>query len=342
MNRFAFAALWVFVASPSRLAWADAVDVSVKGRALIGQGVPSLELNIVERIMGFRLKLKRSDGKVFDLKGGGAPGQMREVMLDQPEGAFHYEGEVIANFPNGTSSSMPLQFDTELLGPLRLKMEKEDVEVPSRKLKFRLSRPAGKAHVVVTMDTGRTALDEDIAFHGEAAGTPLEVSWPEAPGTVMKINIKAYDTSTFFTGVEVFPWQVDIPHEEVHFDSGKWDVLPAEQEKLEKSYSAISEAASKFGRLAEIKLYIAGHTDTVGSSASNRALSLNRAKSIGAFLRRRGVRLPILYEGFGEEALLVGTPDETDEPRNRRAEYIIAVENPSLKRSPFVPRWQRL
>jgi hypothetical protein len=54
------------------------------------------------------------------------------------------------------------------------------------------------------------------------------------------------------------------------------------------------------------------------------------------------VRLPIFYEGFGEQSPRVATPDETAEPRNRRAEYIIAVEDPALTNAPFTPQWRKL
>jgi outer membrane protein OmpA-like peptidoglycan-associated protein len=94
--------------------------------------------------------------------------------------------------------------------------------------------------------------------------------------------------------------------------------------------------------MAEIKLYVAGHTDTVGNNASNRTLSLNRARSIGQYFRKRGVRVPVLYEGFGEEALAVATKDEQEEPKNRRAEYIIAIDDPTAQNVPFQPRWQKL
>ncbi|MFZ5471121.1 MAG: OmpA family protein [Myxococcota bacterium] len=332
----------VFSLLISASGFADAIDVSVSGRALIGQGVPTLNVHILEPIAGFRVKLNRSDGKPVDIKGGGKPGVTRALQLDQPEGTFTYQGELTVNFPDGTTSSMPLQFETELFGPLRMKLEKGDVKVDERKVTFRISRPAGKAHVKVLMDTGKVVMDDDVLFNGEPADSPLEITWPQAPGKVMKIHIQAYDTSTFFTGVEIFPWQVDIPHEEVNFDSGKWDIRQQEQGKLDKSFALIREAVTKYGRLADIKLYIAGHTDSVGSTASNRTLSLNRARSIGAYLRKKGLRIPVLYEGFGEEALLVGTPDETDEQANRRAEYIIAVEAPHLKNPPFAPSWQRL
>jgi outer membrane protein OmpA-like peptidoglycan-associated protein len=158
----------------------------------------------------------------------------------------------------------------------------------------------------------------------------------------MTIDVRVFDKAGLYDSVAVTQWQVDIPHEEVNFDSGKWDVRDDEKGKLEASYKLIADAVEKYGSLASIKLYIVGHTDTVGASAANRTLSLNRARAIGAWLRKKGLRLPVFYEGFGEEALLVQTADETAEPKNRRAEYIIAIDSPAPTNMPFPPKWQRL
>jgi hypothetical protein len=54
------------------------------------------------------------------------------------------------------------------------------------------------------------------------------------------------------------------------------------------------------------------------------------------------LKIPIAFEGFGESALLVKTADEVDEPRNRRADYILSVEEPVFKSSGFRPSWSRV
>jgi outer membrane protein OmpA-like peptidoglycan-associated protein len=326
----------------SAVALADAVDVSLVPRAELGKGLPMVTVHINERIAGFELKLERSDGKPVRVKGGGRAGQTRNLDLAQPEGTFHYKGELAVNMPNGEVSTMPLEFDASLLGPVRITVKKEEVDVPHRKLKFSINHAIAKAHLRIVMDTGKVAMDDDVAFNNEPADTPLELTWPAADGNVMLIDVKGYDAESFFNGVELSPWQVDIPHEEVNFDSGKWDIRKDQEPKLEKSYQLIADAVQKFGRLADIKLYVAGHTDTVGAKDYNRGLSLNRARSICGYFRREGLRIPIFYEGFGEEALLVGTPDETDEPRNRRAEYIIAIDKPSVAHAPYEANWKKL
>ena len=321
---------------------ADAVDVSLTPRALIGKGLPGVGIHVNQPIAGFELKLTRSDGKVLDVKGGGRVGQTRNIDLTQPEGTFSYKGELKVNLPNGEESSMPLEFEASLFGPLRMTVDKKDVDVAQRKLTFSINRPVSKAHLRVVMDTGKSAMDSDVTFNGEPAGTRLELNWPAAEGRVMLIDVKGYDAESFFDGVELSPWQVDIPHEEVNFDSGKAEIRKDQEAKLESSLKLIGEAVDKYSRLAELKLYVAGHTDTVGPNDSNRTLSLNRAKSIGAYFRRHGLRIPIFYEGFGEEALLVKTPDETDEPRNRRAEYFVTIDPPHVHDASFNPTWHKL
>jgi len=320
----------------------DAIHVSLEARIPLGQGMPALKVEILEPILGFDVKLKRSDGKEFEFKEGGRPGITRTLELDQPEGRFHYEGELTVRFKGSEPGKMPLSFDTELLGPLTLTVSKEDLDLAARKLRFKLSRPAGKAQLTVVVDSGWNAFDGEVKFKGEPAGTPLEVNWPKSPGKVLKISLKAYDTADFFQSVEFFPWQVDIPHEEVNFPSGSAEIPASERPKLDKSAEKVAEAVKRYGELAAIRLYILGHTDTVGAPATNRELSLQRARSIASYLRKRGARLPIFYEGFGEQAPHKPTPDETDEPGNRRAEYILSVDDPTLTNAPFAPQWRKL
>lgn len=324
-------------------AFADAVSVSVTNKAMKGQGTPAVHVEILEPIAGFRLTLSRDGGKPQEWKGGGKPGTTRTLPLSQPDGVAKWAGELVINLPNGTTGSMPMEFETELVGPLSLSIDKEkDFDLDGRKLRFTLNQPVAKVHLKVQVESGAFIVDDDIAFNGEAAGTKLEVTWPESKAKVLRIDLRAFAKSGVYNGVELTPWRLDIPHEEVNFASGKWDVLPDEASKLDASLKQVQDAASKVGQYVPLKLFIAGHTDTVGANASNRALSLNRAKAIGAYFRKKGVRIPIYFEGFGEEALLVSTPDETDEAKNRRAEYILAIDDPTTKNVPFAPKWQRL
>ena len=126
-------------------AFADAVSISVTSVVVMGKGQPSVNVHILEPIAGYMLNLKRSpDGKVVELKGGGKVGQTRVLDLPQPEGKFEYAGALTVNFPNGSSSEMPLQFPTEMWGPLHMKCEKSDIDFEKRTLKLPSRGPRPK------------------------------------------------------------------------------------------------------------------------------------------------------------------------------------------------------
>ncbi|MBX2856442.1 MAG: OmpA family protein [Rhodobacteraceae bacterium] len=79
----------------------------------------------------------------------------------------------------------------------------------------------------------------------------------------------------------------------------------------------ISDVAHRDMR--SIVLY--SHSDTSGSSALNRRLSVMRAKTVRQFLRRRlGTGVEIDIRAFGETRPPVATPDGVDEALNRRVE----------------------
>jgi outer membrane protein OmpA-like peptidoglycan-associated protein len=69
---------------------------------------------------------------------------------------------------------------------------------------------------------------------------------------------------------------------------------------------------------------VIGHTDTTGSTASNYQLGLERAQSVRGLLLKAGLDASLVEaESHGEADLLRSTPDNTDEPRNRRVEITI-------------------
>ncbi|MEO3429536.1 OmpA family protein [Pelagibius sp. CAU 1746] len=69
---------------------------------------------------------------------------------------------------------------------------------------------------------------------------------------------------------------------------------------------------------------IIGHTDTVGSAARNAQLARDRAAAIRDVLIGEGLdRNLIEVDSHGESNLLVATPNDTDEPRNRRVEVTV-------------------
>jgi len=76
--------------------------------------------------------------------------------------------------------------------------------------------------------------------------------------------------------------------------------------------------------LNDYRLHIDGYTDTVGSREYNVRLSVRRAAAVVDYLADKWHvdRSRMVAVGRGEEGLLVGTPEQTPEPRNRRVSII--------------------
>ena len=103
----------------------------------------------------------------------------------------------------------------------------------------------------------------------------------------------------------------------LYFIEGTTTLTPASEPELKKVFAELMKRPG-----AEVQ--ITGHTDTVGSGSDNDALSLNRAREIREALAVQGLNLAITRAvGRGERELLVPTPDNTAEPRNRRVEIIV-------------------
>jgi outer membrane protein OmpA-like peptidoglycan-associated protein len=73
-----------------------------------------------------------------------------------------------------------------------------------------------------------------------------------------------------------------------------------------------------------LDLSVIGHSDTQGAAEANEDLARKRATAIAEQLRELGLADALIsVESHGERNLLVATPDDTPEPRNRRVEITL-------------------
>ena len=103
--------------------------------------------------------------------------------------------------------------------------------------------------------------------------------------------------------------------EPITFATGSSVIDPTEAQKLAALGGLIVDLIEK--RPNELFL-VEGHTDAVGSAASNLALSDRRAESLALALTEYFGVPPenLVVQGYGESDLLI--PTDGNEPRNRR------------------------
>ncbi|HTQ45425.1 MAG TPA: OmpA family protein [Polyangiaceae bacterium] len=226
--------------------------------------------------------------------------------------------------------------------PLQVEIDKSKVDLKEHHLELRASHDLTKVTIKVTGDSGNVLDNQSLDLGPQPANTPLVLRWsPIDEEPVAKIEVSAYDAAGSWRTITITPWSIAIPHEEVNFRTDSFQIDDPEKPKLEASFVKVTEALAKHPEI-HVTLFIAGHTDTVGDASYNMRLSRQRAQSIARWFRTRGLKIPIAFEGFGESALLVKTADEVDEPRNRRVDYILSVEEPVFKTSGRRPSWARI
>jgi len=95
-------------------------------------------------------------------------------------------------------------------------------------------------------------------------------------------------------------------------------------ELTDESRALVPEILSLVSQRVVPEVLVVGHTDTMGAPKANIELGLNRATTVRGFLEQAGLD-PSTVEvvSHGETDLLVKTPDETPEPRNRRVEISV-------------------
>jgi outer membrane protein OmpA-like peptidoglycan-associated protein len=309
-----------------------------------GKAKPAIVLEPAAALKKLSVTLTRDGAQKQVLRTGRlAVGKSKRLAFKSPVGVFDYSARFEVSWADGTTTDFTTTFKVTRVGKLELSIGPGDVDMEARRMVFRVTNPVAKAELVLLGERGRRIGIEEVDFANEPPGTPLELTWsaPSGGADIVRMDLKVTDIAGFWTGMQITPFSIEIPHDELEFASGKAQVRPEEAPKLQRTLGFVKDALAKHGTLLALKFYVAGYTDTVGSSGYNRELSNRRARSIAAWFRSHGLKIPIHYCGFGEAFLAVKTPDETDEPANRRAIYILTSQAPAG--TPFASgKWKRL
>lgn len=126
----------------------------------------------------------------------------------------------------------------------------------------------------------------------------------------------AFYKNPFSVGIEFDPPKTFVL-ENVEFDFGKATLRPA-------SYKTLDELVDYLQRKSDDKIEIGGHTDNIGSEVKNKALSLERAKSIVSYLVAKGIdNSRLTAKGYGSMEPIEENTTEAGRQKNRRSEVKI-------------------
>jgi OOP family OmpA-OmpF porin len=103
---------------------------------------------------------------------------------------------------------------------------------------------------------------------------------------------------------------------DILFETGKSVIQKESQPIIDQIYEMLKANA-------DLKVSIEGHTDNVGDAASNKTLSINRAKSVMDALIAKGIdKSRMSSVGYGQEKPVADNRNEEGRAKNRRVEIV--------------------
>jgi len=170
-----------------------------------------------------------------------------------------------------------------------------------RYLSGKLSRPEGYVYVAIYISS---------AWDPEQPAIRLDV-----------IEVKPMETGLVEVNAEAMAKDIEITGHSsiygIYFDTGKAEVNP-------KSEAALVEIAKLLGLDPKLNLYVVGHTDNVGTLASNMNLSKLRAEAVVKVLisKYRIAVDRLTAAGVGPLSPVVANKIEEGRAKNRRVELV--------------------
>ncbi len=166
-----------------------------------------------------------------------------------------------------------------------------------------------KDHNAIVVKTQKGSVVIDKPYHY------VELTSPEAPPSKVEVISKSEIDEKFKTALKSLPPKpVSIL---LYFKNNSNELTDESKAKLPEILKIIKSRMP-------CDITVIGHADTKGKEEYNVKVSLKRAQTVKKWILSKNVNLNSLkVESYGESDLLVKTPDNVSEPRNRRVELLI-------------------
>ena len=323
--------------------------LSAPSRLNVGQPL-IISIEVSQRLKSLNASLLRSKGLVeLGHKRWTAVTAHRSYKLKYSLSAGKHELKLVlsAITANGPSK-IEFPLEVRVIAPMRVEISKDGLDANQGRLSIFAHTALAQAKVEIFDKTGGLTERKVIEFSAANQIGSIELMFePIKPERVFRLELSLEDGAGQWKRFKFVRWFAEIPHDDVVFESGRWEILPEESQKLDAAITILRQEVEAFrasvGRADvdfDVSLYVGGMTDTVGTKADNQRLSLKRARSIAAYFRRKRLALPIYVAGFGEAGLRLPTADEVPEAQNRRAIYVLTSgTHPNL--TPPSGQWQK-
>jgi OmpA-OmpF porin, OOP family len=147
----------------------------------------------------------------------------------------------------------------------------------------------------------------EVVVDGDADGDGILDSQDKCPDTPKGERVDA-------TGC---PFNQELLLQGVKFQTNSAELLP-------ESVPVLDRAVATLKRYPELKIEVAGYTDSRGSDAYNLQLSARRAETVLKYLRDGGVSNALTSHGYGEQEPIASNDSDDGRQQNRRVVLRVA------------------
>lgn len=196
---------------------------------------------------------------------------------------------------------------------------------------FNLPDMANMLGIMVEGQTDNTDIYRSVY---NTFGTLQSKYYPEDLPSYLEYN-KAFDKSILMETISAYPELLEGKVNVTDYANTEMNTVVGNksyQIQFQTGSSEISEASK--GVLDQIfndlvtadgtKVVVSGHTDNVGNPSSNQTLSEQRAASVVAYLRKKGVEaVRMRSEGHGQDSPIADNSTAAGKAKNRRVEITI-------------------
>ncbi|MCA9565737.1 MAG: hypothetical protein KC561_19705, partial [Myxococcales bacterium] len=235
-------ALLHIVASSAYAQDVPPVEFMTNSPLFVEGGMPEVIVMSREQLDDVTVELRQGRTRVTSNVGDLGPGDPATISFEQDLGVQDWDATV-----SGTWRDQPFdvtfEFSFEVTEGLFIEVPTDQIDLEARELTVVLSRPADRVEYEILRDDGDVMGIGSQSFEGAGAGEPLRLSYATSlPGQILKITLTGYDVDGFWAVMELIPWSVDIPHEEVHFASGSAEIEESELHKVDDAYDQLVDA----------------------------------------------------------------------------------------------------
>ncbi|MEM7188563.1 MAG: hypothetical protein AAF439_03045, partial [Pseudomonadota bacterium] len=179
-----------------------------------------------------------------------AGGQVRRFEWPRDESVTHADCSVEIRYADGAAEGLDVPIDYSYGGGLAVDLSSASADLAANTLTVGVNGPVQKAKITA-LGPLRAVLDQrEVSVSGGPGMVTIPWTGDAAEVVLLEVELHA---ELAWAGFTFSPWFLEIPHEEVLFDTNDATVHGSEAPKLERTLRELEEVLRKYGDIVPVQ-----------------------------------------------------------------------------------------